>query len=97
MWGVVFEIDKLDIEALDRSEGYRPDREANAYRRIDVEVVREGEPEERLLVRTYVVCAREKPNPVPHRDYVARIVAGARSWNLPSDYMQALERTKVST
>lgn len=49
-----------------------------------------------LLAQTYVVCIREQPNLRPHRDYVARIVAGAKSWNLPADYLQAVERIEVS-
>ena len=56
---------------------------------------RDNDPEKPLLAHTYVVCMREEPNPVPHRDYVARIVAGAKSWNLPADYLQALERIEV--
>ena len=96
VWGAVFEFDERDIGALDQSEGYRPGRETNAYRRIEVQVAGATRPEDPLLTQTYVVCIREEPTPVPHRDYVARIVAGARSWNLPADYLQALERIEVS-
>lgn len=96
VWGAVFEIDERDIGALDRSEGCRPGRETNAYRRVEVQIARDAESENPLLAQTYVVCTREEPNPVPHRDYVARIVAGAKSWNLPADYLQALERIEVS-
>ena len=96
VWGAVFEIDERDIGALDRSEGYRHGCETNAYRRVEVQVARGAEPEQSLLAQTYVVCMREEPNPMPHRDYVARIVAGAKSWNIPADYLQALERIEVS-
>jgi gamma-glutamylcyclotransferase len=96
VWGAVLEIDEGDIGALDRREGYRPGRETNAYRRVEVQVARDAESENPLLAQTYVVCKREEPNPVPHRDYVARIVAGAKSWNIPADYLQALERIEVS-
>jgi gamma-glutamylcyclotransferase (GGCT)/AIG2-like uncharacterized protein YtfP len=97
VWGVVFRIEELDIGALDRSEGYRPDRENNAYRRIDVHVQRDGDIEKPLAAFTYVVCNREDPNPLPHRDYVGRIIAGATSWRLPADYVRGLERIEVRT
>jgi gamma-glutamylcyclotransferase (GGCT)/AIG2-like uncharacterized protein YtfP len=97
VWGVVFRIDELDLGSLDRSEGYRPDRESNAYRRIDVHVQRDGDIEKPLAAFTYVVCVPEDPNPLPHRDYVGRIIAGARSWNLPEDYVRGLERIEVRT
>ena len=96
VWGAVFEFDERDIGALDQSEGYRHGRETSAYRRVEVEVARDADSENPLSAQTYVVCTREEPNPVPHRDYVARIVAGARSWNLPADYLQALERIEVN-
>jgi gamma-glutamylcyclotransferase len=96
VWGAVFEINEREIRALDRSEGYRPGRETNAYRRVEVQVARHVDSENSLLAHTYVVCTREEPNPVPHRDYVARIVVGAKSWNIPADYLQALERIEVS-
>jgi len=97
VWGAVFRIDERDVGALDHSEGYRPDRAQNSYRRIEVHVFADGKPECPLLAHTYVVCEREKPHPIPHRDYVARIIAGAKLWNIPADYIRTLERFKVKT
>jgi gamma-glutamylcyclotransferase len=96
VWGAVFQIEEHDIGALDRSEGYRPDREQNAYRRIEVHVYCDGDAAKPLATFTYVVCTREEPNPLPHRDYLERIVSGARFWNLPREYVSALERINVS-
>lgn len=95
VWGAVFQIEEHDIGALDRSEGYRPDRESNAYCRVAVQVQRDGNAERPMAAFTYVVCTREDPNPLPHQDYVARIIAGAKSWKLPEDYIRGLERTEV--
>jgi gamma-glutamylcyclotransferase len=91
VWGVVFQIDGIDIGALNRSEGYRPDCERNADRRIEIHVFTDSDTERPLLAHTDVVCEREEPNPAPHRDDVGRIIAGARSWGLPVDDVQELE------
>jgi len=93
--GAVFQIDERDISALDVSEGYHSDRERNAYRRVEMNVARGGNTGKSLLAHVYLVCEREEPNPIPHRDYVARIVAGARMWGLPVDYIQELEGIEV--
>lgn len=97
VWGAVFQIDERDIGSLDRSEGYRPDREKNAYRRVEVHVHRDGESDRPLSAQTYVVCTCEDPNPLPHRDYLARIIAGAESWNLPEEYIRGLKRIEVGS
>jgi len=97
VWGAVFQIDERDVGALDRSEGYRPDRAKNSYRRVEVHVFADGKPECPLLAHTYVVCEREKPNPIPHPDYVARIIAGAKSWNVPAEYIRTLEQIEAKT
>jgi gamma-glutamylcyclotransferase (GGCT)/AIG2-like uncharacterized protein YtfP len=97
VWGAVFQIEERDVGALDRSEGYRPDREENAYRRVEVRVSRNGDSEPPLTAFTYVVSTREEPNPLPHPDYLARIIAGAKSWNLPEDYVLGLEKIEVKT
>lgn len=97
VWGAVFQIDERDIGALDRGEGYRPDRAKNSYERFEVHVLKDGQPEMPLRAHTYVVCEREKPSPIPHRDYVACIIAGAKSWNVPVEYIRTLEQIEVTT
>lgn len=63
VWGAAFAIDEIDIGALDRSEGYRPGRETNAYRRVEVQVVRDRDSDNPLLAQTYVVCTRRIRTP----------------------------------
>lgn len=97
VWGVVLQIDESDVAELDRSEGYQPSRAKNAYRRTQVQVLCDGDTSRPLEAQTYVVCEREVPDPLPHREYVARIVQGARHWNLPDDYLRRLEHIEVNT
>jgi cation transport regulator ChaC len=97
VWGVVFRIQASEIDILDRKEGYRLDRQNNAYRRIKLNVRKNGEARSLLSAHTYVVCEREDPHPLPHRDYVARIIAGAIEWNLPAEYVRWLDSIEVGT
>ena len=95
VWGGIVEIDDKEVAALDRAEGYQPGRTTNAYRRIEVIVSKDGDRSERIAAETYVVCAREEPNPLPHRDYVACIIAGAEAIKLPANYIDRLRGIAV--
>src|SRR5258708_4333711 len=57
VWGVVFQIDDLDIGTLDKSEGYKPgrDRTENAYERGQICVGCDGDAAKPLAVWTYTV------------------------------------------
>ena len=45
VWGVVYQIDEREIGALDRSEGYDPNRltKENSYLRKEMRVLRDGD------------------------------------------------------
>lgn len=97
VWGVVYQISDRDIGALDKSEGYKPNRkhDENAYVREDFHVFEEGNIEKPLLVAVYIANKQENPH-LPNNDYKKLIVGGAKHWRLPEDYINELERIQVA-
>jgi hypothetical protein len=79
-WGVVYEIDAADWEALDRCEP--------GYARVAIEV--ESDDGERISATTYV-AVRVSEDAVAWEWYRQLIVEGAREHGLPEDYVAVLE------
>jgi len=96
VWGVIFVIFDLEIDDLDKSEGYRPlrARGENAYERRQFEVVRQG-CASAVTVWTYFVVNKLKMALRPSAAYKALILDGARHWHLPARYVDELERIKT--
>ncbi len=96
VWGVVYEVNEVDLANLDATEGYRPSRKpaANAYNRREAAVLEDGDPQKPLAVLTYFATPQDHPSR-PSGDYKRLIVEGARFWNLPSHYLEVLERIEV--
>lgn len=95
VWGVVYEISALDIEMLDKSEGYRPGRKKNSYWRRECTVFLDGDEERPVTMETYL-AEPESDAPLPNQDYKDLILFGARHWHLPADYIAELEAIEVS-
>lgn len=96
VWGVVYQIDELDLGRLDRCEGYQAGRRRNAYRRVE-RMVFTGEDAPAHTVFTYEV--EEKEQCQPSEGYMRVIIEGARYWHLPEEYISKLEnlpRTSTS-
>lgn len=96
VWGVVYQIDEVDVGKLDASEGYAPGRESvkNSYERVERHVNKDGDNANPLLVWVYV--ALPQPNaPPPSADYKRQIVDGAKFWHLPEQYIDQLEQIEV--
>ena len=95
VWGVVYEIDDIDIGALDNSEGYRPGRprEKNAYVREERHVYRDGAMDDPLAVEVYFGIPKGDPSP-PSGDYMRLVIDGALNWHLPQRYIEELESIK---
>lgn len=87
-WRVVYEISARGVAALDKSEGYRSDRDAcqNAYNRVAVYVNINGEL---VRVETYVAEPQEGAH-LPNKPYVSHILDGAHHHRLPEDYIALL-------
>lgn len=90
MWGVVYEINDLDVGKLDASEGYRPGRLKNSYFRRECMVLLDGDDQQPLAVFTYFGDPQPNP-PLPNIEYKNLILSGARHWHLPAEYARQLE------
>ena len=95
VWGVVYEIADLDVGKLDASEGFRPGRDKNSYYRRECLVFLDGEDQRPLTVSAYFGDPQPKP-PLPNAEYKNLILAGARHWHLPKEYIRELELIEVS-
>lgn len=95
IWGVVYEIDDRDVGKLDVSEGYRPGREKNSYRRHECLVLLDGDKKRPLTANSYFGDPQPDP-PLPNSEYKQLIVLGARHWHLPEEYVRDLEAIEVS-
>ncbi|HWH91898.1 MAG TPA: gamma-glutamylcyclotransferase family protein [Candidatus Binatia bacterium] len=92
VWGVIYELVENELETLDKDEAFRPGRpdDQNDYTRENCYVWHEGDAKRPLIVAIY--RGHPQPNPpLPDCDYKNLIVAGARHWQLPADYIQELE------
>src|SRR5215469_16928692 len=91
VWGVVYEItDPADVQRLDRYEGV-----PEAYVRSSTGVFLCKTPEEAVNAATYFACKQPDP-PLPNAEYKALIVAGAKFWRLPAEYIEELGRISIA-
>ena len=95
VWGVVYEIDARDVGRLDASEGFRPGRAKNAYRREERHVLADGDADRPLTVSMYFAEPQANPPP-PNSEYKRLILSGARHWHLPDEYIDELNQIEVS-
>jgi len=95
VWGVVYQIDELDLGKLDKSEGYDPGRAKNAYQRIECVVYENGDANRPITAMTYEVVEKAITTILPDQAYKALIVNGAAYWRLPADYLNELKVVKT--
>ena len=95
VWGVVYQIDELDLGKLDRSEGYAPGRQKNAYQRIECVVYEDGDKGKPITANTYEVVEKAPETILPNQAYKSLIVNGAAYWHLPEDYLDQLRLIKT--
>lgn len=95
VWGAVWQLDRSDMENLDRQEGVS----SNVYFPFEVEV--ETPDEQKLLCRCYQLCdTPTKLNPgqpvpedrLPSELYLSVIIKGAQETGLPDDYIKQLKK-----
>lgn len=88
VWGVVYKCSRAAFEAMDRHEGVA----AGHYRRTRVRV--QVDSGEELDADTYIAeTAWVFDGLAPSREYLDRIIGGAKEHALPDDYIAALETT----
>lgn len=95
VWGVVYNLENTDLPGLYQSEGYQPGRARNSYSPTPVAVHPDDDPNRTINVTTFSVCRKLPPNQQPSREYLDLILTGARHWNLPQNYREALERIEA--
>ena len=91
VWGVVYELEERDFVPLDEFEGCVPGRANNAYDRIEVQVLPEGDGMRPLTTWVYVVCSKSEIEHIPNAEYKRHLTEGARHWNLPPAYIALLD------
>ena len=84
VWGVVYDLDPVDLASLDGLEGYRADNPAkdNRYNRVAIAVEIDRVPTD---VETYLAVSTQNPPP-PSAAYLAQIRDGARHHGFPDEY-----------
>jgi len=80
--GVLWRLGPRDLAAVNAYESI----DSGLYRRRMLPVRRDG------LMRALVYVARERRAGCPRPGYQDLVVAAARAWNLPADYVGSLER-----
>lgn len=93
VWGVVYQIDELDLGRLDTCEGYQAGRESNAYRRVERTVFTGDDTNQPHTIFTYEVDRKKECK--PSEEYKRLIIEGARYWHLPEEYISKLESLPV--
>lgn len=81
--GVLWKVGPKEIAALDRYE----DVASGLYRAVQLPV----KFNERLLRALVYLASGDKTGPVP-AGYIEKIVAAAKDWNLPADYIDTLAK-----
>jgi hypothetical protein len=95
VWGAVFEVPDPEVGELDKSEGYQTGRAKNSYWRRACMVFIGGDCQQPLKVETYFADPQKNP-PLPNQAYIDLILAAARHWHLPADYIGRLESIDVA-
>ncbi len=95
VYGVIYRIDEMDLGKLDKHEGYVPQRDNNAYKRIEIIVFEEDNKEKPITAFTYEVVKKEFGKYKPNKEYKNLIATGAKFWKLPEDYINFLENIET--
>jgi len=95
VYGVVYRINEIDLGKLDKREGYIPQGDKNAYKRIEIMVLEEDNREKPITAFTYEVVKKEFGKHKPNRKYKDFIVNGAKFWDLPKEYIRFLENIET--
>ena len=91
VWGVVYQLEECDFQPLDMYEGCVPGRPNNAYDRIELEVLQDGDEARPTTAWIYVVNAKSEREHTPNAEYKRLMTEGARYWGLPDSYTALLE------
>ena len=96
VWGVVYELDERDFGPLDDYEGYVPGRRDNAYARIELRVLRDGDDTQPAAAWIYVVRDKSEREHPTNAEYKRLMTEGARHWRLPPSYIALLDAIQTA-
>jgi gamma-glutamylcyclotransferase len=82
VWGAVYDVSDADLIVMDGFE--------DGYRREILTVIAAGDGHAPIDALVYV-AAVEANVPLPNAEYKRLILAGAKHWQLPADYLAMLE------
>ncbi len=88
VWGALYELGDEDFEELDRREGAGW---AYTLTPVTVRLAADGRPTEAVA---YTVVEPDAPHVQPSEEYLERLIASARSLDLPNEYISDLERIR---
>ena len=92
VWGAVFELNDEEIKRLNEYEGYEPGGKDNAYEQKEIEVVKlDGS---KVKVVTYI--ANKLGNFKPSKQYMEKIIKGAKECGLPEEYIEELKKIEMN-
>ena len=81
VWGGIWNVSDSDLASLDRYEGVA----GGLYRREITTVMAQNQP-----VDVHLYIENYDDHGLPHPDYLERIIAGARSFDLPQAWIEDL-------
>jgi gamma-glutamylcyclotransferase (GGCT)/AIG2-like uncharacterized protein YtfP len=87
VWGAVYDVSDADLIVLDSFE--------DGYRREILPVMANGSGGDPINALVYV-AAVETNVPLPNAEYKRLILAGAKHWQLPADYLAMLEAIEAA-
>jgi len=87
VWGVVYDINELDVGNLDKKEGFQPGYKINSYQREQRHVFLEGDRKKPLAVAIYFAIPQPGVH-LPNQRYKDLILTGAKYWHLPDKYIR---------
>ena len=91
VWGVLYEIEECDFTPLDRYEGHVPGNRGNAYERVELTMLQEGDAARPVVAWIYVVADKSEREHVTSAEYKRLLTEGARHWKLPETYVALLD------
>jgi gamma-glutamylcyclotransferase len=96
VWGVIYQVEDQDLDALDENENYRPSSPASSsyIREKGVRVLAENDEDQPMVASTYFAVKQPNP-PLPSKAYMRQVIDGAKFWKLPESYIEELKRIEV--
>jgi gamma-glutamylcyclotransferase (GGCT)/AIG2-like uncharacterized protein YtfP len=87
VWGVVYDIDEVDVGNLDKKEGFQTGSGTNSYQREQRHVFLEGHRKKPLAVAIYFATPQPGVH-LPNQKYKDLVLSGAKYWHLPDKYIR---------